>query len=432
MSGILIAGFFIEKFIYILAIERFMGVFFEKRKTTFSIMALSFLPYFVFSGVHRFSLLTDVYIPHVVVVSFALFIITLNYKSSMMKRAVAVACNYVLFTVLINFSILILSIFPRPPFENELYIWGLIYVLGGILSYLVALLFRRFKSIRKNNVALPKLWISILFVQVLIIVSAFYVPEDSHIFLSFFNFTTLLILFGVNVFAFYLYDTISSTYEDKLKAALHDQEREYYFSQCQLMQESVEQVKAIRHDMKIHLATIKGYTANNKMATDYLNSLLGDIGESENYSDTGNVAFDSIINFKLRNAGHENIKLDIRLLIPSALNIEVADIVTILGNLLDNALDAVEKVEDKQIKLDIELNRGTLFIQLENSFDGVVTYAEKTKGEERCIVTRKSGEEHGYGLKNIRKSVSKYDGQVEISHDSDIFSVVVLLYVDDK
>jgi len=359
MSGILITGFFIESLIFIFAIERFMGVFFEKRKTIFSVMILSFLPYFVLSGVHRFSLLTDVYIPHVVVVSLALFVISLNYESTMMKRVVAIACNYVLFTVLINFSFLILSFFPRPPFENELYIWGLIYVLGAILSYLVALLLTRFKSIRKNNVALPKLWVSILFVQVLIIVSALYVPEDSHIFLSFFNFTTLLILFGVNLFAFYLYDTISSAYESKLKSALHNQEKEYYFTQCQLMQESVENIKTIRHDIKLHLATARNFTASGKAneATDYLDGLLGDIEKKEIYSNTKNTAFDSIINYKLNDAMQENIRLDIRLLIPPVLNIEVADVVTILGNLLDNALDAVAMVEDKSIKLDIEYSK---------------------------------------------------------------------------
>ena len=431
MSIILIAGFLVESLIFILAIERFMGVFFEKRRTTLPIFVLSFLPYFMLSGIHRFSLMTEVYVSHVLVISFALFIVSLNYESSMMKRLVAVASNYVFFTVLINFVLLITSFFPAPPVENELYIWGLLYVFGGILSCLVALLLRRFKSIRKNNVAFPSLWISMLFVQVLIIISAFYVPENSQVFLSFLNFTTLFILFGVNLFAFYLYDTISSKYEDKLKSALHDQEKEYYFAQCQLMQESVENMKSYKHDVRHHLSTLKGFTADNKAAADYLNSLLGEICEREVYSDTGNIAFDSIINFNLRNAIENNIKLDIQLFIPPSLNIDVVDVVTILGNLLSNALDAVLRVEDRMIRLDIKSSKGNLFMKIDNTFDGKVIYAESKNGTEKIITTRKDGGGHGYGLKNIRKSVEKYNGHMDISHDDKVFSVGILLYVED-
>jgi sensor histidine kinase regulating citrate/malate metabolism len=93
--------------------------------------------------------------------------------------------------------------------------------------------------------------------------------------------------------------------------------------------------------------------------------------------------------------------------------------------LLDNALDAVSKVEDKRIKLDIEYSRESLFIQVENTFDGVVKYDDKH------ISTRKIGGEHGPGLKNIRKSVEKYNGHIDITHDENIFTATVLLYLEN-
>jgi signal transduction histidine kinase len=196
-----------------------------------------------------------------------------------------------------------------------------------------------------------------------------------------------------------------------------------YRVQCQIMQESVENIRSIRHDMKLHLTAVRDFTANNNSpeATDYLNSLLGDLEKNEIYSSTKNTAFDSIINFKLNSVKQENIKLDIRLSVPPALNIEPADIVTILGNLLDNALDAVSKVEEKIIKLDIEYSRESLFIQVENTFDGVV------KKDNAQIITRKENG-GGHGLKNIRKSVEKYNGHIDISHEGNIFSVGILLY----
>jgi len=209
-----------------------------------------------------------------------------------------------------------------------------------------------------------------------------------------------------------------------------DQEKEYYLSQYNLMQESVEQVKAIRHDMKLHLTAIREYAIDNKKATDYLSGLLEDISKSEIYSDTGNLAFDSVINFKLNQAKANNVKLDIRLFIPPVLNIDVANIVTILGNLLDNALDAVARVENKMIKLDIEFSRESLFIQIDNTFDGVVTYESGKGGDKHHILTRKDGGMHGHGLKNVRRAVEKYNGQVDVSYEGNIFSVTVFFYVD--
>jgi len=181
--------------------------------------------------------------------------------------------------------------------------------------------------------------------------------------------------------------------------------------------------------MNFHLATIKELSIDNKSTTDYINGLLEDISESEVYSSTGNIAFDSIINFKLKTAKEENIKLDLALFIPPVLNIEIADIVTILGNLLDNALDAVTKVEDKMIRLDIEFSKSNLHINIDNSFDGNIKYTERKGENERRIATLKMQGEHGYGLENVRKSVEKYNGHIDISHESNIFSVGVLLYV---
>ena len=164
----------------------------------------------------------------------------------------------------------------------------------------------------------------------------------------------------------------------------------------------------------------------------FLNTLLDDVEESEIYSDTGNIAFDSIINFKIKDVVANHINFQLNILIPPTLNIEVADVVTILGNLLDNAFDAVAKVEDKMIKLTVEVNKGVLFIKLENTYDGVVNHADGKNGAENMFVSRKDGDNHGYGLKNIQKSIDKYDGQMDISHEGNVFSVSILMYVENK
>ena len=217
-----------------------------------------------------------------------------------------------------------------------------------------------------------------------------------------------------------------SMFTNTVKSALNAQQKEYYFTQCQLMQESVEQIKSIRHDMKLHMATVRGYATkiNADQITDYINNLLEDIGESEIHSNTGNISVDSIINYKLKNAKQEGIKLQTRLIIPTDLNVDAADIATILGNLLDNALEAVATTaqnKEKEIKLDIEFSKESLFIQVDNTFDGIVKYNEEH------IITRKDEENHGHGLKNIKQAVEKYDGYMDIAHEGGSFSVTILM-----
>ena len=216
----------------------------------------------------------------------------------------------------------------------------------------------------------------------------------------------------------------------ELKIKLQAEERDYYLSQCQLMQESVNQVKSLKHDMKLHLSALKNMSAKAQgdEISHYLSELLEEIDLEEMYADTGNIAFDSIINCKLGQNDTDTIKLTMHLSIPPNLDIAPLDTVTILGNLLDNALTALAKVEDKVLKLNIEFQKGVLFIRLENTFDGVVRYDSK-----KTILSRKENNfaEHGWGLKSVERSVKKYNGHIDINHCENTFSVELILYLDD-
>jgi len=206
------------------------------------------------------------------------------------------------------------------------------------------------------------------------------------------------------------------------------------------MQESMERTKSTRHDMKTHLAAINAHAAEGKVdkIADYIGGLLGGLDTARIYSDTGNAVFDSIINFKLRNAERENIKPDIRLNVPPTLNAETSDIAVILGNLLDNAIEAVARVEDRWIRISADCSRGVLVICVKNPFDGVLEYARKTGAvesktrESPLPITRKTGGDHGRGLRNIQRTLEKYDGALFIKlKERNVFSAAVLLYGEE-
>jgi len=409
------------------AVERTMRVFFEKRRTPAAVTALSYLLLWATLALSPQPWLPVS--PQIAMLAYfvALVVVSLNYESVVMKRVAAVAGGHYVMLAFTGINNALAHFLPANWLIGDVSMALIISSLFVFLTVIIAFPF--FTYIKKTTINLNKLWIP------------FAILPIAHSFAEiFFNinpiavtvFLTMLNSLGVILIFLSQYNVLSKVFENMIESALHSQEREYYFTQCQLMQESVDKMKAYRHDVKLHLAALKDFTVNNKTeeATTYLNSLLGSINESDIYSDTGNIAFDSIINFKLKDVLQDNINLQVKIFVPPQLNIEVADVVTILGNLLDNAFDAVHKVKDKTIKLTVETSKGNLFIKVDNTFDGIIKYEDDGNGKKN-IATRKSGDIHGYGLKNVFKSVEKYNGHVDITHEDNVFSVAILMYVGD-
>lgn len=408
-----------------------MSIFYEKRRTSLPVaVSLYSAGLLITSLTVVLGSMIDT-LPFVLaripLASAALFIVTLNYKSTA-RKTVAVICfmQFLLYAVE-QFSFLIANIAADTLLTGELRPAIVMATLQAVISITTILIFwAKFKNIKKNLFNLPAFWILPL---VLFLIADFsvvlFVIELPSIASALINSVLVLLCFVI----LYLHDTLSANYEEKLYSERQAQEKEYYYTQCRLMQESAEQVNAVRHDIKSHLATLKNFTAKGSMddVKGYLNKLVDEIGKSEIYSNTGNIAFDSIINYKLRNAENENIKLDLSVAVPPEINIAVDDIVTVLGNLLDNALEAVAKVSEKFIKLDIEFIKGGLFAKIDNSFNGEIKYSPEKKEP----ASLKTGAEHGYGLKNIKQAVAKYNGHMKISHNEDVFSIGVFLYAKE-
>jgi len=420
---VLIIAYLVQNIMVTFAIERFMRVFFEKVRTRRVIILLSYLFYFIASSLSF--LLLNIPIINLLISFLTFFLITLNYESYMAKRLFAMISVF-----LFLFTIEILVAVTYEPDHVTLFTGAaisdsLLHLFAGFLACLLPLSLQKFKNIRRNR-TIPIHWVSVIFVPALsipiisLLISLRYIPQLVSIFI-------VVMLFGINLSAIYLHDAISKALEDRYKAILDARGKEYYISQCEIMQESIDKLKSFRHDTKIHLATLKEFAIqeNNSEVVGYIALLIGDIEKSEVYSDTGNLAFDSIINYKLRNAISNDIKLNLEVFVPPVLNFEIIDIVTILGNILDNALDAIEHLEEKWITLNIQHDKGVLLIKSENPFAGMISFEDANESK---ISSTKQSDDHGYGLKNIRRSVENYNGDFNISIIDNVFSASVLIF----
>lgn len=407
----------------VFALHRFMNVFFEKRRTSFFVYALSYLLYLTGTVSVFFAL--KIPLANLFCNILTIFIITLNFESPL-KRKIAAVCFIYSFMFITDIFLASLSgvLFVSPVNETEnSAVFG--YIALGLLIYLESIFAQNLKNIRKNSPVSALYWFSSFAIPLCSIYIAIPIlgnRNTSHTVLA----SSIAVVFLINVLTFYLHDSLSAAYADKLKSELYEKEREYYYSQCELMRESEEDLNSFKHDIKNNLSVLSSFVRQNQCeeAAEYLHRLIGEVSDSACYSNTGNTAFDSIINYKLRNVKENKVDLQVSIIVPSDLKIDVSDTVAILGNLLDNAVDAVIKTESGRIYLNVRYSKGRIFIYIENTYDG------RMNCKNGDILSTKSGRRHGYGLKNIRKTLEKYNGCMDIEYTDTVFSVDILMYVN--
>jgi sensor histidine kinase regulating citrate/malate metabolism len=215
----------------------------------------------------------------------------------------------------------------------------------------------------------------------------------------------------------------------KLDAYLISNQNTYYTKQLNLMKSSLESVRSFRHDMRNHLILLNSLVEENEYdeASKVISQITGAIDVKNEYAQSGNITVDSILNFNLQEAINKGISVSLELNIPERLNITPFDMSVILGNLLNNAINASSRLEkDKRLDLKIDYKRGRLFINLSNTYNGILNY----KGD-KLITSNKDKEAHGIGMKNINAVLDKYDGVMEIDHTENIFTTIILLYLND-
>ena len=190
-------------------------------------------------------------------------------------------------------------------------------------------------------------------------------------------------------------------------------------------------IRKVRHEMKNHMANIKGLTEAGEYGEieEYVRRMDETMQELEYKYVTGNAVTDVIINDKCRRAEKAGIRFDADFRYGG--EIPVFDMGIILNNLLDNAIEACEKLETGKgfIRLSLKRKKQFLILYVENSFDGAVPVS---KGSPLPPTTKQSIlpgiiTEHGIGLENVRDIAERYFGGVNIKVKRDVFHVTVML-----
>ncbi|MBO4758933.1 MAG: GHKL domain-containing protein [Spirochaetaceae bacterium] len=193
-------------------------------------------------------------------------------------------------------------------------------------------------------------------------------------------------------------------------------------------------MRAWRHDYHNHIQSVKALLSMGRQAelSEYLDNLEKDLDSIDIAIRTGNVGLDAILSSKVSIARKNNIEVNCTAKVPQNLKITDVHLCAIVGNLMDNAIEACEKMRcgancsdsekavPRFIRVYIGLFKSQLYISVTNS-------TKETKRRRVTeLVTSKLGE-HGFGLRRIDKIVEHYDGYVNRKNEPGVFATEVML-----
>ncbi len=228
-----------------------------------------------------------------------------------------------------------------------------------------------------------------------------------------------------NLSVFYLYHILLQNHYHIRQRDIYQQQTLNYRNQLEVIRESQERIRALRHDMKNHILHLQAQMQgkNFKEALEYLDIMKEDMKSPAEYAASGNEEIDSLLNYKIRKAKQMLHTVECKISIPSDTPSQSFDLNVILGNLLDNAIEAAIESERKWMNITMRADRGILLIAIANSCGK----APEREGERFCSTKNMAGE-HGIGLQNVKRMVERQNGEITFEYANDIFVAKVMLY----
>lgn len=339
-----------------------------------------------------------------IIVNIALVVmITMQYCTSWKKRIFAslTSCTIGMFIDWIAVSLFGYSELLKTGFVQDNVALVLAFIFKNIYVRKTDYSFKSKYSLFLISIAVGTIIIGILTVN----------SNSSH------DYFIAIVLLLINLMKFYIFNLEQKHLETQHMLELIEVSNHAYKSQIQIMQESQKKLRFIRHDLQKHLNRIRNLVDNEDFQSipDYLFEMEEAVAVKHEYSKTGNEDVDSLLNYELSRAVELGTEIIYDVNLPEKLNVSSFDITIILGNLMDNAIEALKHSERKLLKVNIQFNKGIIRIDIENTYNS--SYKKKNDGRE-----------HGIGLMSVESALQKYHGKLDAYPEENHYHTTAIFF----
>lgn len=236
----------------------------------------------------------------------------------------------------------------------------------------------------------------------------------------------LIGLFFVMVFSYWLFDKLSLTYQELFE----QQQLHYEYEQKEMhylaLEQAQNEIRKIKHDIKNQLLELNLQMSCNNTCREkeealvLLHEIQQQLEHASDHVYTCCPVVDAILIEKCRNAREVGIRVEHSINISEKLKINRGDMGIILGNLLDNAIEAAEKEPEPKIYIKMVQNREQLMIEIKNTC--------RSDGKIDWYSTKEDKRNHGIGIKSVTKVVEQYKGRLQLQQIQGIVIARVNLF----
>lgn len=305
-------------------------------------------------------------------------------------------------------------------------------VISKILTLiLVKMLQKYFKdeNIQGLPISYEMILLTIIVGNLIVIYNVFILGEKTDSIIM--PITSLCIMLILNILTFRIYFKLAEDFEIKMQNTIYAQHLNLCTQHNKEKETMLLEFRNSKHDFKQHLIILIKYLEENncESAKEYLAKLVEDNQFHEvGISRSDNIVVDAIVNSKFSKAIKLNIKFEAQVNVPMQLPFENGDISILLGNVLDNAIEASIKVDAnlRHIELILKYEKNSFIIVCRNNFNGVL----KRNSNGDLMSTKIDTQKHGLGLRSIRKISDKYYGATVYDTNGMVFILKVILYHD--
>lgn len=347
-----------------------------------------------------------------------------NYEKKGKEKLFIVISFYAVWSIVEMFVFFCVNSMPIGYQESDLIGEVISKILMIIGTYLFSIL-----GVKKNNEFIPaKYYFVILFIpigSIYIAVNEFYSKINYHnTILSMITFSILLIF---NIIIFEIYSKLAENF-------MFEKEKTVYAQQMDIISRSTEEQKKImenfyeeKHNLINELVALKNSVENSDSINviENINRIINVCDINEEFCNCGNNVVDALINFKYAVAKEQGIKFNLKIFIPEILTINQCDIGIVLGNAIDNAIEAVRqcKLTEKVIYISMGIKKEALVLVVKNPYEHCI----KKDKNGNLLSTKEEVSRHGYGVNSIKRVAERYHGEVFIDTQNNIFAMTVIM-----